>query len=194
MIRTDDDSHHNKICNNLLFGTISTSGICIKGLNTASHNILFNASMLTGGAGNTVDPHSTLSHNIFFHTEKIEKGFHIGLKKVREGLDYNVYYNTDDPSTASLEKFLKTNSSQLADRNSISDNPLFKDIEQGDLSFRTGSPAGALGIDPISASNLSKVGTSQDPFLKRYLGKLPLKSLHKRSNGGKAHTANELDL
>jgi len=175
MIRTDDDSHGALIKNNLLFGTISTSGICVKGLNTASHNVLINASLLTGRAGNTVDPNSDLSHNVLYHTELVEKGYHTGLNKVRAGLDYNIYFSEQGGMQKALETLRQGNATKSADHHSRVENPLFMDMPHGDFSFRKESVAHQLGIEPMSVEIVSQMGTTRDSFLSRYRGKLPLK-------------------
>ncbi|MDF7806422.1 hypothetical protein P4E94_03160 [Pontiellaceae bacterium B12219] len=56
---------------NLLFGTMGPlMGIAIKGLNTSQHNMYVNCSMTTGGAGNTIDPKSEMSRNVFISRKK----------------------------------------------------------------------------------------------------------------------------
>lgn len=197
MIRTDDDSHGAIINGNLLFGTLSRSGICIKGLNESRHNILINAHFNTGRAGNSVDPASDLSQNIFYHTSPFRaKGYHYGLEKVGAGLDKNIYFSTDGRMAKILENQKKRNITKLADRASVAADPLFKDIERGDFSYKTGSPAGDLGIPALMPEKVSKMGTTRDPFMSRFKGGMPLQvvPIKSRAKKRKKNEVNELDL
>ncbi|MDQ8183489.1 right-handed parallel beta-helix repeat-containing protein [Pelagicoccus sp. SDUM812005] len=175
MIRTDDDSHGATVSHNLLFGTLGDSGIAIKGLNTAQHNIYINCQKLTGGAGNTVDPDADLSRNVFYYTSSASpQTFHRRLSKVKGGLDYNLYYHEQGGAEAILQAQRGQSQTGLADRHSVAADPLFVDLAQGDFSFRDGSPAIGLGIEPLTRDTLRKVGTKRDPFLERFAEGMPL--------------------
>ncbi|MDP4644520.1 MAG: right-handed parallel beta-helix repeat-containing protein [Opitutales bacterium] len=186
MIRTDDDSHGNIVEGNLLFGTLGKSGIAIKGLNVATGNVFVNCQLLTGGAGNTIDPESELSRNVFYHTSTPYKdGFHYGLANVKEGLDYNLYYHEDGRAKELLAAQKKANRTKLIDRNSIADDPMFIDHLHGDFGFKAGSPAFALGIQPISLEVVQKMGTLEDPFIKRFADGMPMHFKHTPKKKGK---------
>ncbi|CAA6676333.1 MULTISPECIES: right-handed parallel beta-helix repeat-containing protein [unclassified Lentimonas] len=179
MIRTDDDSHGNIVQGNLMFGTMGNQGVTIKGLNTATGNIFVNCQLLTGGAGNTVDPDSNLSHNVFYHTDTaFANGFHYGLKGVKEGLDYNLYFHEGGKGQALLEAQKKGSRTKVIDQNSVMGDPLFIDHVHGDFGFKQGSPAFELGIEPLTLEMVQQMGTLDDPFLKRFSNKVPMHFKH----------------
>lgn len=170
MIRTDDDSHGCTVQGNLLFGTKGNQGITIKGLNVATENVFVNSQLLTGRAGNTVDPKSELSRNIFYFVSgAVSDGFHYGVDIVGAGLDQNIYYHKAPGVAESLlRKQRARNKTKLADHHSLAADPLFVDPAQGDFGFKDGSPATKLGIPPLSADVVQKMGTLRDPFLTRF--------------------------
>ena len=170
MIRTDDDSHGATVQGNLLFGTRGNQGMAIKGLNTATGNVFINSQLLTGGAGNTVDPESGLSRNIiYFVSGSVSEGFHYGLDDVGAGLDYNLYYHkAPGVGEPLLLEQRARNKTKLADRHSLAVDPLFVDLAQGDFGFKKESPALKLGIEPLSVDIVQKMGTLRDPFLARF--------------------------
>jgi len=175
MIRTDDDSHGATVSHNLLFGTMGDSGIAIKGLNTAQHNVYVNCQKLTGGAGNTVDPSAELSRNVFYYTSDAgPKTFHRGLGRVGAGLDYNLYYHEMGGAQKTLEGQRAESRTKKADVHSQAGDPLFVDFAHGDFSFREGSPALELDIEALTLETVGKIGTTRDPFLKRFAGGMPL--------------------
>jgi hypothetical protein len=171
MIRTDDDSHNVLVHGNLLFGTISKLGIKIKGFNRATGNFFINCQLTTGGAGNTIDPRSELSRNVFYHTSKVRMGsFHYKLPKVKEGLDYNLYYHEQPgKADAMLAAQKKASRTKLIDTNSVVADPMFIDRLHGDFGFKQGSPALELGIEPLTLEIVQKMGRFDDPFLNRYV-------------------------
>lgn len=186
MIRTDDDSHGNIVENNLLFGTLGNQGITIKGLNEATGNVFVNCQLLTGGAGNTVDPESELSRNVFYHTSTpYTNGFHYGMPNVKEGLDYNLYYHEEGRAEELLAAQKKASRTKLIDQNSIAADPMFIDHLQGDFGFQAGSPAVGLGIQPISLETVQKMGTAEDPFIKRFSSGMPMQFKHTPKKKGK---------
>ena len=170
MIRTDDDSHGCTVQGNLLFGTKGNQGITIKGLNTATGNVLVNSQLLTGRAGNTVDPKSDLSRNIFYFVSgSVSDGFHYGVDTVGAGLDYNLYYHKAPGVAESLlQKQRARNKTKLADRHSLAADPLFVNATQGNFGFKKGSPALTLEVKPLSLDIVGKMGTLRDPFLARF--------------------------
>ncbi len=175
MIRTDDDSHGSKVCGNLLFGTLGNQGIAIKGLNTTTGNIFVNCQLLTGGAGNTVDPNAELSRNVFYHTStNFNNGFHYGLKNVKGGLDYNLYYHEEGKGDSLLALQKRGSNTKLIDEHSIVADPMFIDHLHGNFGFKAGSPAIELGIDPLPKDIVLQMGTLDDPFLKRFADGVPM--------------------
>ncbi|MGD7654737.1 MAG: right-handed parallel beta-helix repeat-containing protein [Verrucomicrobiales bacterium] len=175
MIRTDDDSHGATVSHNLMFGTMSDSGIAIKGLNTAQHNVFINCILTTGGAGNTVDPDSELSRNVFYFTAGTHPGsFHKKIERVGAGLDFNVYYDEGGNARQILNAQRKKDKKEKIDVHSVAGDPMFSDHAHGDFSFKAGSPALELGIDPLPREMVARMGTSRDPFLQRFAKGVPL--------------------
>jgi hypothetical protein len=170
MIRTDDDSHGATVQGNLLFGTTGNQGIAIKGLNDATGNVFVNCHLLTGRAGNTVDPESDLSRNIiYFVSGAADEGFHYGIDIVGVGLDYNLYYHeVPGVGESLLQEQRARNKTALADHHSLAADPLFVDPVHGDFSFKNESSALKLGIQPLSVDIVRKMGTLRDPFLARF--------------------------
>lgn len=195
MIRTDDDSHGATVQGNLMFGTTGRWGITIKGLNTATGNFFVNCNLLTGLAGNTVDPESTLSRNVFYHTSTdFGNGFHYGLKGVKAGLDYNLYYHEGGKGPAMLQMQLKESLTKVIDQHSVVADPMFVDHRHGDFGFKPGSPALALGIAPLPLETVRQIGTSRDPFLKRFPAGVPLNFKPAAKEDGKEKKNKELKL
>jgi len=195
MIRTDDDSHGGLVQGNLLFGTTGNLGITIKGLNTATGNIFVNCQLLTGQAGNTVDPESNLSRNTFYHTgTDLTNGFHYGLNEVKEGLDYNLYYHEGGKGEAMLKSQMQASLTGVIDKHSLVADPMFVDHLHGDFGFKPGSPALALGIEPLPLETVRQMGTSRDPFLKRFSGRVPMDFRQPLKNNGKDKKNKELNL
>jgi len=175
MIRTDDDSHGAVVQGNLLFGTMGNQGITIKGLNTATGNIFVNCQLLTGLAGNTVDPECNLSRNVFYHTgTDLKNGFYYGMKGVKEGLDYNLYYHEGGKGEAMLKFQMQESQTKVIDKHSVVADPMFVDAIHGDFGFKPGSRALALGVEPLPLETVRQMGTSRDPFLKRFSEGVPM--------------------
>lgn len=175
MIRTDDDSHGSTLSGNLLFGTKGNLGIKIKGLNTVQNNLFFNCHLTTGGAGNTFDPACVFNHNVFyFNNRPATKGFHYRIDKMGSGLDYNLYYHADGSAGDLLKQQRQRSKTKKVDLNSVAADPQFVDLVHGNLSFKKGSPAPGLGIEPLTLEMIGKMGTTRDPFLKRFAKGLPL--------------------
>lgn len=169
MIRTDDDSHGVTVEENFFFGTIVMDGMKMKGLNTIRNNIFINSVTLTGRIGNTADPNSLITHNIYYHTvSKLSQGFHKGLKMLNNNINYNLYFHKEQ---GQAKKFL-TIQQQMApgmDSRSIVADPMFMDIENGDFSLKKNSPALKLGIKSIPRKEFAKIGCKQNRFINRMI-------------------------
>ena len=186
MIRTDDDSHGSTVSGNLLFGTKSDSAIAIKGLNTAQYNVFINSILTTGGAGNTVHPDSELSRNVFYFTSATKPvRFHSKIERVGAGLDYNLYYHKGGDAEKILQAQRKKSKAHKIDVHSVAGDPLFVDPVQGDFSFKASSPAIELGIEPLTLETVGKMGTTRDPFLKRFANGMTLEVRHDAESHGK---------
>ncbi|MEO0452726.1 MAG: right-handed parallel beta-helix repeat-containing protein [Verrucomicrobiota bacterium] len=168
MIRTDDDSHGAEVSHNLMIGTMSRSGYAMKGLNEARHNILINSLLTTGGAGNTIHPKSILEKNLLYYTKPFESKVNNRFDCLEGGSNENLYYSEQGGAEKYLEKFRAIVKSPGAETDSVAADPLFTDLSKGDLSFKSGSPAIQLGIDPMPREIIAKMGKSRDPFIERY--------------------------
>lgn len=165
LIRTDDDSHGVLVIKNICIGSQEpkAQGLTLKGHNVFENNILFNAMLLTGRAGNTADPRSPFQKNIVYFTKK-DSVFHERLEMFSENLNKNIYYN---PNIKLAENFIVRERKGMRDTESIAADPLFVNISKGNFAFKKSSPALKLGIEPISIVELRKIGYSSDPWLSR---------------------------
>ena len=118
----------------------------------------------------------------FTHMGGIKDLFHFGLDMVEgERFNNNLYFDQD-------AERLKTKQATIAgntfgqDKDSRFEDPMFSDLDGGDLSFKEGSPAFDLGIKSLPADFFEKVGPSYDPFANRYKEVL---ERAKKSKGGK---------
>lgn len=169
LLRTDDDSHGVTVRENICIGTEEpgAQGLCMKGLNTFENNLLFNAMLLTGRAGNTADSRSSYRKNIVYFS-KHDSVFHKGLDMFSENLNQNIYYC---PDIRVAENFILREREGLRDTESIAGDPLFSDLPGGDFSFKKASPAKTLEIEAISLDVLQEIGYRKDPWLPRALKK-----------------------
>lgn len=169
-IRTDDDAHGCTVEGNLIFGTISSLGIRIKGLNECNNNFLINSYLTTGRAGNTCFDNSTFKNNVLYHTRPNKAPFHINLNMVvAENFDNNTFFHTNPEILAAKKAAgLKVNE-KGQDKHSVYQDPMFVDITQGNFSFKSNSPSLKLKTKTLPADFLKQVGPSYDPFLNRYL-------------------------
>jgi len=165
LLRTDDDSHGARVTENVCIGTAlsGAQGLCMKGLNTFENNLLFNAMLLTGGAGNTADSRSSYQKNIVYF-QKNDSVFHKGLDMFTENLNRNIYFSEE---IRLAENFITKERKGGRDTESLAADPLFKDMPGGDFSFRENSPALELDIQPITLSILQEIGCSWEPWLPR---------------------------
>ena len=163
LLRTDDDSHGVTVRENICIGTAEpgAQGLCMKGLNTFENNLLFNAMLLTGRAGNTADSKSSYQKNIVYFSKK-DSIFHKGLEMFSENLNRNIYYCQD---IRLAENFIAKEREGSRDTESIAADPLFVDMSRGDFSFKEDSPALELDIQPLTMSILQEIGCSWDPWL-----------------------------
>ncbi|MDO6792088.1 right-handed parallel beta-helix repeat-containing protein [Tamlana sp. 1_MG-2023] len=67
--------------------------------------------------------------------------------------DFNIYYNKADHSLAK-KTLMSLQEDDNSDQNSVTTDPLFVDIENGDFRFKPNSPALKMGIIPIDVSEI----------------------------------------
>jgi len=70
-------------------------------------------------------------------------------------MDSNLYYHPSDPGW--MDEHLKRMQAIGKEKASLVGDPLFVDPEGGDFSFRPGSPALKLGIEPLDVSKMGRL-------------------------------------
>ena len=168
-IRCDDDQHETLIFGNILYHNYGFSaGIASKGVNDIINNFIvapvtaprwgyvsFEWVRVTG---------SRVHHNVIIshpdggnaHGERpIARSEDGDPLLVETDMDSNLYYHPTNPDwmNAHFEKLRaagREKASQFGD-------PLFSDPEGGDFSFKPGSPAIDLGIEPLDRSNMGSL-------------------------------------
>jgi hypothetical protein len=71
--------------------------------------------------------------------------------------DYNIYYSAATPAIS--QSVLKKKQQEGVDAHSLSTDPLFVDLENGDFRLRDDSPALALGIRSLDVSKAGLVSS-----------------------------------
>ena len=169
-IRCDDDQHDTLIERNVIFRSCG-EGFISKGNNTIRNNLVVDLRPATTAGveckhrrGYLVFPYgsvtgSVVTHNVFYSREKgqnllYESGKGRGAKALlREcRADYNLYYCEADPAWG--RRHLEQQRPYGIEEHSLAADPLFVDVDAGDLRMRDGSPALELGFEPIDLSNL----------------------------------------
>jgi hypothetical protein len=164
-IRCDNDQNETLIENNVVyrFGTHGI-GICTKGRNHIFNNIVacpphrVNRGMLNleptskmGIAG------SIIIKNIFYANQSNQPFmFRRQGAEFRNGMEYvvgtfvvdkNIYFNSSDPDAA--DEYLEWAREHGHEEESIKEDPLFMDVENGDFRLKPDSPALKLGFRPF---------------------------------------------
>lgn len=157
-IRCDDDQHETLIENNVVFryGTHGI-GICSKGRNHIFNNIVacpphrVNRGMLSLEPTNDmINAGSRIFHNIFYAILPDQPFlFRRGIERVVETveIDRNIYFNSSDPHAA--DDYLEWAREKGREGNSIQEDPLFVDIENGNFGLKPNSPVLQLGFRPF---------------------------------------------
>jgi Right handed beta helix region len=172
-IRCDDDQEETIIEKNVVFNVRSMhEAVIVKGKTVICNNFLINVIpsrlkidprwQLHGYIGLVVNPvtGSKIQHNIIYSSDPSYTPFiqnrtygKGGEPRLRDcDADYNLYYCPQNPGWAAPHldaerKFDIEQHSQEAD-------PLFVDVQRGDLRLQAASPAFALGIEPIDLTNV----------------------------------------
>jgi hypothetical protein len=166
-IRCDDDQHETTIERNVVLRTGGMgTGVAIKGRNYVRNNFIvdptgfFLPRGLISLEGVPVDG-AVIERNIQFATKPKLKPFYlkntIGVppdpKYSETKTDHNLYWHSTDPTWADAH-FAAARAEGQEQHSKFAD-PMFVDPDAGDFRFRKGSPAPALGIEPL---DLRKVG------------------------------------
>ncbi|MGJ8673740.1 right-handed parallel beta-helix repeat-containing protein [Rubritalea sp.] len=177
-IRCDDDQHETLIYGNILYhnGGVS-AGIATKGVNDIINNFIVDSTIVPRSGYISYEwvpvKGSKVYHNIIVShpdggvaNNERPRGENNGgnppPKLVDTDMDENLYYNPADPDwmDAHFEKMRAAGKEEA----SVVGDPMFVDLTAGDFSFRPGSPAITLGIEPL---NISKMGRlKKDPAAK----------------------------
>ncbi|MFC1676366.1 right-handed parallel beta-helix repeat-containing protein [Planctomycetota bacterium] len=174
-LRCDDDQHGTLIQSNIIHrnGGLGV-GIAIKGDNDVINNIMadLDSGKWTLGFISLQNPpinEAIIQRNIIYSRNKDQ---HVSLWREKprpndpklsdNDADYNLYFNSEDPNwgTRHIEKERKNG----IETHSISADPLFVDMDNGDFRLKPGSPALKLGFKQI---DMTKIGLTSD-FPKRF--------------------------
>lgn len=164
-IRCDDDQHDTLIYGNVLYNNGGfAAGIASKGINDIINNFIVNPVVVPRWGYVSFEwvpvPGSQVHHNIIIshpdggniYAERA-RGAAPPPKLVETEMDSNLYFHPKNSrwADAHLQKMHEVGKEQT----SLFGDPLFVNPAAGDFSFRPGSPALALGIEPL---NISKMG------------------------------------
>ena len=160
-IRFDDDQEESFVEENIIFG----GGIKLKHTNYILNNVII-------GGGLSIRPETVVGarveHNIVYSTgNKIAFYSTNSEKKLARLLDlarpdYNLFYSPDE--TSGRDEFAKIQATGHEEHGQFA-NPLFVDLEKGDIRLRSGSPALKMGIKSI---DIEKIGLLDEPSFKRF--------------------------
>ncbi|MHC4361026.1 MAG: right-handed parallel beta-helix repeat-containing protein, partial [Planctomycetota bacterium] len=171
MIRTDGWQKDTLICENIIYK--ASAGIQRKNYNHIENNIF--ADISEGGRyimfvsfpdekRTTVG--SRFKRNIFYDCGRNPDFYFVGKPPAGRAptypehcqADYNLFYCKGDPEAGS-DFIKKMRAEKNIEEHSISADPLFVDVENGDLRLRPDSPALKLGFKPI---DIAKIGLTKD--------------------------------
>jgi hypothetical protein len=169
-IRCDDDQHKTVVERNILYKYYGGrgEGITSKGQNDIIGNIIVDLqnSDVDRHRGYIVFPNnpvkgSVIEGNILFSMKKGQFAIGEGNEETRQKperffetkADKNIYFNTKEENWCAED--LTVAQQHSIEEHSIIANPMFTDIENGDFSFKLGSPALKLGIaQPVSTDSV----------------------------------------
>jgi len=160
-IRCDDDQHETLIFGNILYNNYAFSaGIASKGTNDIINNFIV-APLVAPGSGYlsfewVPVTGSKVSHNIIIsnpdggiaNNERPRQGQTTDLPNIEEtDMDSNLYFHPADPNW--MDKHFARMRAVGKEKASLFADPMFVDVEGGNFSFKEGSPALKLGIEPL---------------------------------------------
>ncbi|MEP4079462.1 right-handed parallel beta-helix repeat-containing protein [Haloferula sp.] len=172
-IRCDDDQHETLIHGNVLYNNAGHSaGIASKGVNDITNNfILATARVPRRGyisfewapvTGSTVQRNIIIAHpdGGTAQSEWMRTGqTRGGPELVTTDMDSNLYFHANDEHWMD-EHFSKMRGADLEKSSRFGD-PMFVNPDDGDFSFKPGSPALELGIEPLDASKMGRMNPSK---------------------------------
>jgi len=159
-IRFDDDQQGSTVECNIIFG----NGIKLKHTNFIINNVII-------GGGISIRPETEIGakveRNIIYAFDGDIRFFNTNAKKKLSKLldlarpDYNMFYAEDE---AKGKKFFEMIQKMGHEKHGMFANPLFVDLQKGDVRLKPNSPAYKLGIKSI---DIEKIGLLDDPSFKR---------------------------
>ena len=172
-IRCDDDQHETLIYGNVLYKNAGhAAGIATKGVNDIINNfIVATARVPRKGyisyewapvTGSKVERNIIIAHpdGGVAQGESIRKGqTSEGPKIETMEMDSNLYYHPTDAQWMDAH-FSRLHAAGLEKASQIGD-PMFVDPESGDFSFKPGSPAIDLGIEPLDISRMGRLNNDR---------------------------------
>ena len=168
-IRCDDDQHETLIYGNVLYNNAGFSaGIASKGVNDIINNFIVDPAVVPKSGyisfewvpvtGSKVHRNIVVSHpeGGKAHNERLRSGQTTGGPKLAStDMDKNLYYHPTDPHW--MDEHLLKMRAVGQEKASLVGDPLFVDPAGGDFSFRPGSPAVDLGIEPLDVSKMGRL-------------------------------------
>jgi len=170
-IRCDDDQHETLIYGNVLYNNRAFSaGIASKGVNDIINNFIVNPAMVPRSgyisyewvpvAGSKVHHNIIVSHTDGgkAHNERLRGRDNGGRPKPKlesTDMDKNLYYHPTDSHW--MDEHLHKMRAVAKEKASRFGDPLFVDPAGDDFSFQPGSPAMALGIEPLDVSKMGRL-------------------------------------
>ncbi|MFC1760857.1 right-handed parallel beta-helix repeat-containing protein [Planctomycetota bacterium] len=165
-IRCDDDQHETLIYGNVLYNNGGhAAGIASKGVNDIINNFIVNPERVPRNGyisfewapvvGSKVQRNVIISHpeGGKAQSERLRREQTSGGPKLESTeMDKNLYYHPTDSHW--MDEHLLKLQAAGKEKASLFGDPLFVDPENGDFSFRPGSPAFALGIEPLDVSKM----------------------------------------
>jgi len=175
-IRCDDDQHETLIYGNVLYNNRGFSaGIASKGVNDIINNFIVDPAVVPGSgyisyewvpvAGSKVHSNIIVSHpdGGKAHNERLrgtDNGGRPKPKLVDTDMDSNLYYHPTDSHW--MDEHLTKMQAAGLEKASLFGDPLFADPAGGDFGFRPGSPALALGIEPLDTAKMGLIKEKND--------------------------------
>ena len=169
-IRCDDDQHETLIYGNVLYKNRGhAAGIASKGVNDIINNFIVDQAAVprlgyisfewAPVTGSKVERNIVISHpeGGKAYAERLRRGARAedGPKLVETDMDKNLYYHPTDSHW--MDEHLLKMQAVGQEKASLFGDPLFVDPAGGDFSFRPGSPALALGIEPLDTAKMGLI-------------------------------------
>ena len=171
-IRTDDDQHDTLIYGNILANNIClVAGIVVKGRNDAINNFI------VAPRNNPRNGHISfvwysvkdvkIKNNIMVAHPSEGRAYGVKIRRDRADadiprivdtdMDSNLYYHPTNPNW--MDDHFATMHALGKEKASLFADPMFVDPAGGDFSFKAGSPARKLGIEPLDVSKMGRRDT-----------------------------------